>query len=84
MKSATSSSAPSPLKEVTNADMDALFKELASSPDGLTSAEAKTRLEKYGPNALQDKNGYRHLDIGTKRHRKFLELIQKSLHSHRL
>ncbi len=34
---------------------DALFKELGSSPGGLPGAEAKSRLEKYGPNALEEK-----------------------------
>jgi H+-transporting ATPase len=40
---------------VPNPSVDSLFAELASRPDGLTSAEAKTRLEKYGPNALEEK-----------------------------
>ena len=32
-----------------------LFAELASSPQGLSSAEAETRLAQYGPNALAEK-----------------------------
>ena len=31
-----------------------LIDELQSSPDGLSSAEATARLEKYGPNKLKD------------------------------
>ena len=49
------SPAQMPPKEITNPDMGALFKELSSSPDGLASANAKKRLEKYGPNALEEK-----------------------------
>ncbi|HTX21198.1 MAG TPA: plasma-membrane proton-efflux P-type ATPase [Candidatus Aquilonibacter sp.] len=36
-------------------DLNALFRELASSPEGLDSAEAKKRLEQHGPNALEEK-----------------------------
>ena len=32
-----------------------LFAELASSPQGLSSAEAEARLAQYGPNALAEK-----------------------------
>jgi H+-transporting ATPase len=35
--------------------LDALFHELATSRQGLTNVEAKKRLEKYGPNALEEK-----------------------------
>ncbi len=35
--------------------MDELQKKLESSPDGLTVAEAKKRLAKYGPNELEEK-----------------------------
>ena len=38
-----------------NQSLDSLFKELSSSPEGLTGVEAKTRLEKYGANALEEK-----------------------------
>ena len=34
-------------------DREALFRELECTPDGLSQAEAKRRLEKYGPNELQ-------------------------------
>jgi H+-transporting ATPase len=30
-------------------------KQLQSSPDGLSAAEAKTRLAKYGPNEIEEK-----------------------------
>ncbi|HEX4086320.1 MAG TPA: plasma-membrane proton-efflux P-type ATPase [Chthoniobacteraceae bacterium] len=36
-------------------DLNAFYREVAGSPDGLSSAEAKQRLEKYGPNALDEK-----------------------------
>lgn len=49
------SSTQNPLKEIANPDTGALFKELSSSPDGLTNSDAKNRLEKYGPNALEEK-----------------------------
>jgi H+-transporting ATPase len=35
--------------------LERLFSELACGPDGLTSAEAKRRLEQHGPNALEEK-----------------------------
>jgi H+-transporting ATPase len=35
--------------------VEGLFAEINSSPQGLTSAEAKTRLAEYGPNALKEK-----------------------------
>ncbi len=38
-----------------NQSPDSVFAELASGPEGLTQAEAKKRLEKYGPNALEEK-----------------------------
>jgi H+-transporting ATPase len=54
MKS-TESPAQNPLTEAANPDASALFKELSSSSEGLDSAEAKKRLEKFGPNALEEK-----------------------------
>ncbi len=39
----------------TEPSLDSLFKELSSSPGGLTSANASKLLEKFGPNALQEK-----------------------------
>jgi len=44
-----------PPEGVNEGGLNALFKELASSADGLASAEAKTRLGKYGPNALEER-----------------------------
>ena len=35
--------------------LQSLFAELSSGAEGLTSANAKKRLEKYGPNALEEK-----------------------------
>ncbi len=45
---------PQTVSTVPSQGVDSSFKELASSPDGLTGAEAKQRLEKYGPNALPE------------------------------
>ncbi|MCU0779143.1 MAG: plasma-membrane proton-efflux P-type ATPase [Akkermansiaceae bacterium] len=45
-----SSTPPSPAAEPQS--LDSLFAELASGPGGLSSAEAKSRLAQYGPNAL--------------------------------
>ena len=36
-------------------DLNRLYQELACSPEGLDAAEAKKRLEQYGPNALEEK-----------------------------
>ena len=36
-------------------DLNRLYQELACSPEGLDTAEAKKRLEQYGPNALEEK-----------------------------
>ena len=41
--------------DLENASLDAVYQKLKTSPKGLTSAEAKTRLEKFGPNELVDK-----------------------------
>jgi H+-transporting ATPase len=46
----TSSTAPN-----KDLNLESLFTELASSPEGLTSVEARKRLEKNGPNALEEK-----------------------------
>ena len=37
-------------KSVWQKSREELFRELNSSPDGLTGAEAARRLEQYGPN----------------------------------
>ncbi len=36
-------------------DLDGLYKKLDSGPEGLSASEAKQRLEKVGPNALEEK-----------------------------
>ncbi|HYQ72098.1 MAG TPA: HAD-IC family P-type ATPase, partial [Gammaproteobacteria bacterium] len=41
--------------DLEKADLDTVYHALATSTGGLTSAEAKARLEKYGPNALVEK-----------------------------
>jgi hypothetical protein len=47
--------------------MNALFRKRSSSPDGLTGAEAKTRLEKYDPNAIEEKTESALLKYASKR-----------------
>ena len=44
-----------PKEEPGAFNLETLFSELACGPDGLTSAEAKRRLEQHGPNALEEK-----------------------------
>jgi H+-transporting ATPase len=51
----TESSRPGSSKEMKNFDPSTIFGELASSPEGLSSAEANKRLAQYGPNALEEK-----------------------------
>ena len=51
----TTSSEPIPIEGTANPDLKVLFQQLASSAEGLTRAEARNRLEKYGPNALEEK-----------------------------
>jgi len=41
--------------EVQKQSAEVLFKALSSSPQGLSSAEAKARLSQYGPNAIEEK-----------------------------
>ena len=42
--------------ESEQVDLKLLFRELACTPDGLGSTEARKRLEKFGPNALEEKS----------------------------
>ncbi len=44
------------LTEVQERDWPELFQELATTPDGLSSAEAALRLQRYGPNELKEKS----------------------------
>ncbi len=56
MSPATPSQSPSSSSDAIGFDgLNSLFGELASSPDGLNSNEAKSRLAQYGPNALAEK-----------------------------
>ncbi|MFA0812527.1 plasma-membrane proton-efflux P-type ATPase [Microbulbifer epialgicus] len=41
--------------DLQKADLTAVYSALQTSPKGLTQAEAKTRLERYGPNSIQEK-----------------------------
>ena len=55
MSATTIQSADKTPHEPEKFDLNALFRELASGPEGLASTEAKKRLEQYGPNALEEK-----------------------------
>jgi len=46
---------PGEADDLEKVDLDTLYRNLGTSARGLTSAEAETRLGKYGPNALQEK-----------------------------
>ena len=41
--------------DLEKASLDTVYEKLSTSPEGLTSAEAKARIEKYGRNELVDK-----------------------------
>jgi Mg2+-importing ATPase len=47
--------APAP-GEIWRGKLEDLYREFSASPDGLSSAEAKARLKKYGQNAIPDKD----------------------------
>jgi hypothetical protein len=49
------SSALTPSLDLEKADLDTVYKTLGTSAKGLTSAEAKERIDKYGRNELVDK-----------------------------
>ena len=51
----TSVSAPAVAGDLEKGSLDTVYQELAISAKGLTSTEAKTRIEKYGRNELVDK-----------------------------
>ena len=42
--------------DLEKASLDTVYQELGASPEGLTSADAKARLEKYGRNELAEKH----------------------------
>jgi H+-transporting ATPase len=48
-------SKPDPKEELKTLPMPELEKRLASSPDGLSQAEAQKRLTQYGPNEIEEK-----------------------------
>jgi H+-transporting ATPase len=50
-----STSAAAPADDLEKASLDKVYEKLGTSPKGLTSAEAKNRLEKYGRNELVEK-----------------------------
>ena len=41
--------------DLEKASLDTVYEKLSTSPEGLTSAEAKARIEKYGRNELEAK-----------------------------
>lgn len=55
MQATASSDQNRPPEHADETDLNALFQELASGPEGLASVEAKNRLAQYGPNALEEK-----------------------------
>ncbi|RAL30826.1 plasma-membrane proton-efflux P-type ATPase [Rhodococcus sp. AQ5-07] len=48
------SATPDPESDLTTLPMPEVQKQLAASPDGLTQAEADTRLARYGPNEIAE------------------------------
>ena len=46
---------PDPKDDLKTMPLAEVEKKLASSPDGLTEAEAKKRLAQYGPNEIPEK-----------------------------
>ena len=46
---------PAAADDLEKASLDTVYQKLGTSPEGLTSVDAKARLEKYGPNELVDK-----------------------------
>ena len=41
--------------DLEKASLDTVYEKLSTSPEGLTAAEAKVRIEKYGRNELEAK-----------------------------
>jgi hypothetical protein len=46
---------PAASEDLEKASLDTVYEKLGASPKGLTSTEAKARIEKYGRNELVDK-----------------------------
>jgi H+-transporting ATPase len=51
----SASAGPADADDLEKASLDRVYEKLSTSPEGLTSAEAKARIEKYGRNELVDK-----------------------------
>jgi len=51
----SASASPGDAADLEKADLDTVYKTLGTSAKGLTSAEAKARIDKYGRNELVDK-----------------------------
>ena len=56
-------------------DIEAILKELKTSPQGLTSEEARARLERYGPNELEEKKKRHPLMMFIDQFRDFMILV---------
>jgi H+-transporting ATPase len=54
-KSGSKPNAPSPKDDLKSLPLPEVEKKLASSPDGLSDAEARKRLTQYGPNKIEEK-----------------------------
>ncbi|MEA2078825.1 MAG: HAD-IC family P-type ATPase, partial [Pseudomonadota bacterium] len=55
MEKQTTSGSPGTAEDLEKADLDTVYKTLGTSAKGLTAAEAKVRIDKYGRNELVDK-----------------------------
>ncbi len=51
----SASAGPPDADDLEKASLDTVYEKLSTSPEGLTSAEAKARIDKYGRNELVDK-----------------------------
>ena len=50
--------------DLEKASVDTVYEKLSTSPEGLTAAEAKARIERYGRNELVEKEGNRLPPVG--------------------
>lgn len=55
INSANPAESPAPPENLEKDSLESVYEKLASSPDGLSSMEAKKRLDQYGRNELKDK-----------------------------